>query len=228
MLTIILFSVTSSVSAPPPDIVNRMLERIESDTVNSRSLVYTQERTEYEIRDGNDRLKKTESRSVRGTGTGFLKRLNMRNGTPIVNAREEPLDTAMIRLTTKYDFVPVMAQTIPVDGYDCWQVRFSPRIGLRDSSDDDAILNHVEGTAYVDARNYLVRAIHATLSKPFRRGFLGAGRIVSVTVDTRQIEWDDKKHVGIQVTAVIRIQYAVIGDTFMRIEYLNTNHRWQP
>lgn len=227
MLTI-LFSVMALASVPPPDIVHRMLERIENDTVNSRSLTYIQERTEYETRNGNDRLKKIESRSVRGTGTGFLKRLNMRNGKPVINAKEEPLDTDMVSSTSKYDFVPVMAQTVAVDGYDCWQVRFTPRIGLRDTSDDDAILNHVEGTAYVDARNYLVRAIHATLNKPFRRGFLGAGRIVSVTMDTRQMEWDDKKHVGVQATAVIRIQYTVIGDTFMRIEYLNTNHRWQP
>ncbi len=218
-----------AVSAPvPPDIIPLMLARIRSDTAASQSLEYTQERTEYEVRNGIDRLKKRESRAVRGTGTGFLKQLIMKNGKPVVGAQVEPLDTAMIELVNKYDFAPVMADTVSVDGFDCWQVSFTPRANLEDRSDEDAILNHIEGTAFVDAHNYLVRAIRATQSSPFRRGFLGAARFNSINLDTRQIEWDDGKHVGIQTTTVIRVRYAVIGDTYLRVEHLNTNHRWQP
>lgn len=228
VMLLIFAGVALSVLGPPPDVVSQMLQRIRNDTAASRTLTYIQERTEYEIRNDGDRLKSLESRTVRGTGSGFLNVLTLRNGKATGKTKEEPLETAMILLTTKYDFVAVAAAVVVVDGYDCWQVQFTPLDGLEDGSDDDAILNHIQGIAFVDVHNHLIRAIHATLSKPFRHGFLGAARITAVTLDTRQIEWDEKKRVGIQTTSVIRLQFTVIGDTYLRIEYLNTNHRWQP
>ncbi len=227
MLTILLGAAVL-LPGPPPDVVPLMLERIRQDTAESRSLTYIQERTEYDVRGDTDRLKKRETKNVRGTGLGFFERLVAKDGKPVTNASEEPVASSMIQLSVKYDFVIIAAPAVQVDGFDCWQVAFTPRAGLRDTSDEDAILNHIRGTAYVDVHNHLIRWIHSTLSKPFRRGFLSAAHIVAIVADTRQIEWDDTKRIGIQSTTVVRLQYSVIGDTFLRIEYLNTNHQWKP
>lgn len=216
-------------TVPPPDLVAHMIERIRQDTANSRSMTYVQERTEYETFNGTDQLKKRETWSVRGTGTGFVQLPLSKNGKPVTGPKERPLPSSMIQVMAKYDFVPIDAAPVSINGYDCWQVAFRPKAGLRDGSeDDDAILNHIAGYAYVDAHNYLIRLIHADLAAPFRRGFLNAGHILGITLDAQQVEWDDQKHVGIQSSTVIRVHYKVLGDTYLRIEYLNTSHAWQP
>jgi len=118
---------------------------------------------------------------------------------------------------------------VPVDGFDCWQVAFAPKTDVGNSSDiDDAILNHISGIAYVDARTFLIRSIHGKITKPFRWGFLNAGHILEITLDAQQAEWDDQRHIGIQTTSVVRVHYRVLSDTFLRVEYLHTNHAWQP
>jgi len=200
----IAISAAIAAAGPPPDLVTRMLQRIQDDTAASRSLTYVQERTEYEVSSDTERLVKREVRSVRGTGTGFVQRLIAKDGTAVSNAKEGPLTTAIAKLAEKYVFKAIDAEPESVDGYDCWRVAFEPRSDLQDKDNEDAILNRLVGTAYIDTHNYLIRRISAKITQPFRRKIFVTFQ--DITVEMHQMEWDGQKHIGMQTTTVFRVR----------------------
>jgi hypothetical protein len=107
-----------------------------------------------------------------------LERPTIKDGIAVANTTPcEPQLDITTAMRTRYHLS--LASPVPVDGY--YIVHFTPAHPDDDATDEEEIvMNHLSGIAYVDKDRWYIRRVHGWLEKPFSRKFVG--RVQEATV----------------------------------------------
>lgn len=140
------------------------------------------------------RLEKIEVYRMFGHNGKMYEQLIERDGRPA--HRKEKLSKQFFDQTIakRFTFTLITPQPIIEEGVPCYLLTFSPTGAQEGQADDEKILNHLIGVAWIDAQRFYVRRLIGSLppGNPIGGlGFLGAGTITEFSAEFRQQEYHE-------------------------------------